>query len=142
MNGYQKKTATGFTLVELLAVLTLTAILSGVAVSRSFSSSAFELQGSRAQLFSAFRAAQQLAMVQTDVIRFSTAGDQLNIFRSGVALSSLNGMSLPISLSQNQSVSSASFDFDRLGRTRAANILLSQDGVAVSITVTGAGHIE
>lgn len=140
ISGY--RAAAGFTLIELVAVLVLTAILSGVAISRTFSNSAFELQATRGLVVSTLRTAQQLAMNQTDSVRFSTSGNQLNILRSGAALDSFNGLSLPIVLPSSQSITAASFDFDRLGRTSASSLLLSQESMTVTITVSEAGHVE
>lgn len=140
----------GFTLVELLAVIILMAVLGTIVTSRLSSPSVFELQSSRDQLVATFRSAQQLAMVQTDPIRFSTQGNQLQIIqdvnRDGTfSLAenvTIDGVQYPLMLSGGQTLSGVDIDFDRLGRCAMSFIRLSKGSISVDVTVSSMGHIE
>ena len=143
-------TAKGFTLVELLAVIVLIGVLGAIVTSRLSSPSVFELQSSRDQLVAAFRSAQQLAMVQTDPVRFSTRDNQLQIIQdsnrdgvfSQVENITFDGIQYPLALDSNQVISAVDIDFDRLGRSASSAINLSQGSISVNVVVSSMGHIE
>lgn len=142
--------AQGFTLIELVAVLILVAIMAASVGSRLVSQSTFTLMASRDLLVSAFSSAQQLAMARNLPVRFSTRFNQLNILidtnndgsfadESSVRI---DGVQYPIALNTGQSISSLDFDFNRLGRSDAGSITLSEGASNVIVSVSSVGNIQ
>lgn len=141
----------GFTLLELITVLALVGILSATVSYGVLPSASFQMQASRDQVVTAFFSAQQHAMAQTSTVRLSLSSpNQIDIredsdndgsFTDESSLR-LGGVQYPISLLPNQSLTAATFDFDRLGRTSANTLTLSQSGNSVSITVGATGYIN
>lgn len=141
----------GFTLLELIAVLALVGILATTVTTGLLPSASFQLQSSRDQVVTAFFSAQQRAMAQTNAVRLSISGtNQIDIREdtdsdgsfADESSSRLGGVQYPINLLANQSLTNANFDFDRLGRTGAANLTLSQSGSSVTIAVTSTGFVN
>ena len=128
----------GFSLPELIAVLVIVAALGATAVARFSNNTAFELQSSRDQIVSVFITAQQLAMVRSETIQFSTVGNQITILQDGTNVQA-DGISFPQPLGSGQSITSAIFDFNRLGQTQAATLVLTKgsDSVAIAVATTG-----
>lgn len=144
----------GFTFVELVAVLVLIGILGASTVSVLIPSDTYQLQSSRDQVLAAFFSAQQRAMVQADPVQLSISSPsgtpQLDIRQdtnrngsfSDESSLRIGGTQYPVDLLPNQSLSSASFDFDRFGKTSAASLSLGQNGDTVTIEVSAAGFIQ
>jgi len=145
-----KRRSGGFSLLELIAVMVLIGILGSTAVTQIIPSASMQLQSSRDRVLSGLFAAQQLALVQDDAVRFVVSGgNQINILRDTDGDSSFSdesgayvgGTQYPITLLPNQSFASgATIDFDSLGQTSGAALNLSQDGGSVAITVTATGY--
>lgn len=141
----------GFTLVELVAVLVLIGILGATVTSAMLPSATFQLQSSRDQVVTAFFAAQQRAMAQTRPVRLSlVAPNQIDIREDSDGDGSfadetsktLGGIRYPVTLLPNQSIDAADFDFNRLGKTSAGVLNLSQSGAAVAINISANGYIN
>lgn len=114
-------------------------------------SATFQLQASRDQVITAFFAAQQRAMAQSQAIQFSiNSPNQIDIREdtdgdgdfSDESSITAGGVRYPISLLPNQSITSANFIFDRFGKTSAATLTLSQSGGSVTIQVSSTGYIR
>lgn len=137
----------GFTMVELIAVIVVIAAISVTVTQRLIPASTYQLQAARDQLVTAFVAAQQRAMVRSAAVRITTSGSQVNILEDtdsdGIPDASiiLAGQSYPLSLQASANVSSASFDFDRLGHTTAGVIVVSVGAANVNVNVTATGYI-
>ncbi len=138
----------GFSLVELITVIVLLAIIGGVYAARTVSQTSFQLQAGRDQLISAFFMAQQAALHQSAPVRLSTGSTWVDIrqdrntdgiFAADESLQR-GGSRYPQSLPNGIQVSNHSFDFDRLGHTQAAVIVLSKGGASAQITVSATGY--
>lgn len=143
----------GFSLIELIAVLLIIGILAATGVASLLPSATFQMQSSRDQVVTAFFAAQQRAMTQTAPVRFSVIAaspNQLDIREdtdgdgdfSDESSLTFNGISYPVALLPNQSLTASNFDFDRLGRTSAQTLTLTQGADTVAITISANGYIN
>ncbi len=141
----------GFTLLELVAVMIIAAILAASAASKLFSNAPLELMATRDKVVAAFSSAQQLAMAQAVPVRFSTSSGRIDIRQdtntddvfSASESVSIDGVQYPLPISTSQTMSAESFDFlNRLGRTSAGTITLSQDTSSVTISITTSGFIQ
>ncbi len=131
-------------------MLILIAILGVTVTTRALPSDTFQLQASRDRLVTAFFAAQQRAMAQTDPVRLTiSAPNQIDIrqdtdgdgdFADESSLR-VGGTSYPVILLANQSLSASVFDFDRLGHTTPATLTLTQSGKTINIGVSATGFI-
>lgn len=131
----------GFSLVELIAVMLIVGILSVSAISKISPSTTMQLQSSRDTLVAAFRSAQQLAMVRQSVITLDTTSSTVEIYIDG-ANASVGGVQYPITLIPGQTLTPASFTFDRLGHTNAATLVLSQKGDVVTVAIDKSGYVR
>ncbi|MFL0808807.1 MAG: type II secretion system GspH family protein [Agarilytica sp.] len=144
----------GFTFIELVAVLVLVGILGASTVSVLIPSSTYQLQSSRDQVLAAFFSAQQRAMVQADPVQFSITAvggrPRLDIREDTNGNSSfsddaslrIGGTQYPLDLLPNQTLTPATFDFDRLGKTTANTLSLAQSGNNVNIQISTTGFIQ
>lgn len=140
----------GFSLVELVAVMVIVGIVAAVGSSRIASQQGFQLQGGRDVMVSALFVAQQKAMSQTAPVQLTTAGSQVDIRLdsngdgSFSAAESINiaGQQYPITLPGNVSASSSTIQYDRLGRTAATSMTVSSASasVVIQISATGFAH--
>lgn len=134
----------GFTLVELIAVLTLVGVLSVVLMSRMSGFSASHVQASRDDVIAAFFFAQQLAMSENNVQVLVTA-NAIDVQRNNVSMrlgSDFYPLTMPSDITLTSS--SAQFVYDKLGRTSAGNIQVqTTDGrysSQVQLEATGYAH--
>lgn len=135
------RAAAGFTLVELVAVLILTAILGVVALPRMVQQSAFDSRGFADSTRAAVQHARRVAIAQRRTACASFDGVTLGFTQSSnfggacdLPLADPAG-SAPLSVRPpagiQLTVSPAAFSFDPLGRPSAA----------VTLTISGAGSL-
>lgn len=134
---------TGFTLLELIAVLVITGILA-VSVSLRFSATDVDLQAAKSDLLAALIFAREIAMARSDGsanVVVVTTSNSIDVQVNGVSISS-SYQSYPLSLPSNVSLSSGigSLAFNRLGEAAEHLFTLTQGSFSESITVSGVGY--
>lgn len=134
----------GFTLLELIAVITLLGVLSVVLFSRINAVGASRVQASRDDVITAFFFAQQLAMSRSN-IQVIVSATAIDVRENGVSVkpdSNFYPLNMPTGISLNSSPSN--FAYDKLGRTSAGLIQIqTSDGtysVNVNLESTGYAH--
>ncbi len=137
----------GFTLVELIAVTIIIAVIAGATVTHMAPSVTFQLQTGRDTLVAALFHAQQRALAQNDSVRLTTSGGTIDIrqdtddnstFESDESIR-VGGTQYPITLEDNVSITSHTFDYDKLGETTGTTITISMSSSSVVVTVTDTG---
>lgn len=143
-----EKRTRGFSLVELVTVLIIIGVLAASSTSLFIPSTTFQMQAARDQIVAALAAAQQRAMSRANAIQVNTSGNQIDVredtdgdgnFATSASVS-MGGVQYPLTLLANQTVSNASFTFNRLGETNGGTLTLSQSGASVAIEVTDSGY--
>jgi len=138
----------GFTLIELIMVIVILSVLSISAGSKFFDTATAQVQSGRDDVVAAFFSAQQLAMVRSDDVRLITSTTQvdirLDVDDNGVFSASesvlLAGTQYPITLPFGVSLATATFDYDRLGRTSAASLGITKGSASATISVSDSGY--
>jgi MSHA pilin protein MshC len=137
----------GFTLIELIAVLVILGILSVAAVGKFLSPDVYALQAARDQTLLCIHSAQQLAMTQSRTVRVLLSGTTLDVrkdanndgvFASGESVV-LGAVSYPITLVQGVTISANTLNFNSLGEVSASTVTLTQQARTLTITVSATG---
>jgi len=117
------------------------AVLSVGVVTRVLPSNTSQLQASRDSIVAAFQSAQLLAMSRQHDVSLSIASNTVAITLDGNPVS-IGGVQYPLALIPGQSLTSATFSYNRLGYTQARDIQLSQNGNVVKISIDGSGYVR
>ena len=128
----------GYTLIELLAVIILIAALTVSISSRFQKNSSFQALATRDDIVAGLFYAQQIAMARDSAanpVQFVASGTTIDVREGG---SSVGGI-YPLQLPAGFSVTAATLDYDKLGRTTAATLLLGDGDNSIQINVSGAG---
>jgi MSHA pilin protein MshC len=135
---------TGFTLLELIAVITLLGVLSVVLFSRINAVGASRVQASRDDVIAALFFAQQLAMSRSN-IQVNVSASTIDVRENGTSVT-LDSSFYPLNMPSGISLTSSdpTFNYDKLGRTSAGSIQVqSSDGaysVQINIEASGYAH--
>jgi MSHA pilin protein MshC len=153
--GLRRSRAAGFTMVELVIVMTLMAILTAVGMSRFADREPFAVQAAADQIVSSLRIAQATALAQRQniFVAISASPVVLAVCLDAACTQPLNapgGDAVWLSDAQNLSLSSAvSFNFDGGGAPSFASTLSftvrSADGAVVSPAIVieaVSGHVH
>jgi len=138
----------GFTLIELITVLVLMSVLGAYALPRLTDTGQQQVQSGRDDVVAALFSAQQLAMVRSSGVRLITSATQVDIRldanNNGIFLPAesllIAGTQYPVDLPFGVTLSAATFDYDRLGRTSAANLTIAKGSASATITVSDSGY--
>ncbi len=81
-------------------------------------------------------------MAQTNPVSLVLSSpNTVDVRQSGSSIRA-GGVQYPITLLPNQTLSASTIAFDRLGRTSAVDLTLSQNGDSVTISVSPTGYIN
>lgn len=135
----------GFSLVELIAVIIVLSVIGFSIGPRFTSTDTSRVQTSRDDVIAALFFAQQVAMARasnSNTVRFLFSSSQVSVEENGTPLNN-GGVIYPLSLPANVSLSSTRsgpYDFDKLGRTRAAVLTLSSGSSSAQIQLSASGY--
>jgi MSHA pilin protein MshC len=132
----------GFSLVELIAVLIIASIIF-IYIGDNSGQRGLELQSTRDDVIAGLFYAQQIAMARqnnSNPVRFVSDGiSTVDIQESGA---SVNGDGYPLTLPVGFTLSSATLNYDKLGRTTPTTLTLSGSGSSVNITIESSGYVH
>ncbi len=140
--NYPRNKDRGFTLLELVVVITLLGVMSVVLFSRINAVGASRVQASRDDVIAALFFAQQLAMSRSN-IQVSVSAGAIDVRENGVSVkldSSFYPLNMPTGISLTPT--SPTYSYDKLGRTSAGSIQVqTADGVySASVTIEASGY--
>lgn len=132
--------ASGFTLVELIALLVVVGVLSVTLVVRINNVGSSVVQTSRDDIIAALFFAQQTAMAR-DNIQLSITATTINVTENGNPIR-IHSDAYPLTLPSGVSVTSTrpTYAYDKLGKTTPGGITVSRDDVSATITVEASGY--
>lgn len=144
----KKKLGTGFTLVELIAVMVVVGVIAAVAASRLMPHTILQVQAGRDLLTTALFSAQQKAMAQLAPVRVIVSGSTVDVrvdsnrdgnFAANESIT-VGGIRYPLDVSGGITFSSHVLNYDHLGHTSPTVIAVSNNGQSVDVTVTATGY--
>lgn len=129
----------GFTLIELVAILVLLGILSVAVLPRLMNSDAFDIRVSEDQIKSSIATAQQLALSGAGTVVCQVNTNSISVTVDGTPVT-FGGVTYPLNMPGSILLSTHTFNFDKLGRTSAATIVVSQGGDSGQVNVEASGY--
>lgn len=149
MKRYLGGNSSGFSLIELVAVMVIVSVLATVAVVRIMPSAVHEIQAAKDQLASALAYAQQRALYTPHTVRVILSGNQIDIREDLNDDSSYSeaerirhgAVQYPLSLVNQVQVSSHILDYDTLGEiTAPVSVTLSKGSRSVTLSISLSGY--
>lgn len=138
-----QKRASGFSLVELIAVLVIVGILALTLAGQFSAGSMVQLQASRDSLVAALFAAQQRAMAQVNDVRVRTVGTSVDVQQlNGGTWQSVRVGNVQYPLTLSSTVSIHTLTYNRLGQTQEVTIDLDQGESSASVRVSTSGFSQ
>ncbi len=136
--------SSGFTLIELIAVIILLGVISVVALPRFYNTDTAAVQSARDQALSALFTAQQIAMARAGngtTIQVDVDSTSLNVTENGTSVTATGG-TYPLVLPEGVTVTAGTgtYIFDKLGRTDAGQIVLTRGSTSATLRVEASGY--
>gem|GEM_PF-3032086 len=131
-------------MIELVAVIVIISIITA-SIAFKPQSSALELQASRDNIISIFKAAQNLAMSQNRRVSFKTQGNTVLVLidtnndNTPDSNADIIGESFPQQV--NGSLNTVELTFNKLGYTQASLVTVSSDALSVDINISATGYV-
>ncbi len=133
----------GFSLIELMAVMVITGILSATAFVK-FSPSDIDLQTAKSDLLAALVYARETAMARSDGlsnISVVLSSSSIDVRINNASVDSVS-QQYPLSLKSSVSITggTGTLSFNRLGETSEHSITLTQGASSDVVTISGVGY--
>lgn len=122
----------GFTLIELIVVISLVGILAAFAIPRFFAADGFSTSTAQNELVSTARYAQQLGMNQAQSVRLVINNSDYGVQLGNAWISSPSGDDYPLPFPRGVTSTAQALAYNRLGDTGL--------GVTATITLRGGGE--
>ncbi|WP_193744955.1 Tfp pilus assembly protein FimT/FimU [Marinimicrobium sp. LS-A18] len=141
---YNGRKSSGFSLIELIAVIILLGIISVVALPRFYNTDAAAIQSARDQVLSALFTAQQLAMARastSNTIQVNVVTSGLNVTENGTPVAATGG-TYPLTLPEGVTITTGTgtYSFDKLGRTDPGQIVMTRGSTSATVRVEASGY--
>lgn len=129
-----KKTAQGFTLIELVTVMILVGVISVVVIARIDSAGTAPVQSGRDDLIAALFFAQQQAMMRSNVTLVLTSST-ISVNENNTPIKVSTDF-YPLKVPVGVSLPVLTLSYDKLGRTNKTQIVLTGSGNSSGVTAT------
>ncbi|MCB1667848.1 MAG: type II secretion system protein [Porticoccaceae bacterium] len=129
----------GFTLIELIAVILILSVLTAGVASQFSNTSQFQAMTTRDDIVAGLFYAQQIALARAatdNTVAFVSSGNSIDVLEDGTTV---NGI-YPLTLPGGFTLTSATLNYDKLGRTTATALTLSDGSSSVVIQVSASGY--
>lgn len=130
----------GFSLIELITVIVIASIVF-VFIGANSGQRGLELQTTRDDIIAGLFYAQQVAMARDSAanpVQFISDGTSfIDVQENGASIAS---DTYPLTLPATASLSAATIDYDKLGRTTFNTLTLNGSGASVNITIESSGY--
>ena len=138
----QLKTArqSGFTLIELVAVILILSVITAVTTSQFSNSSQFQAMTTRDDIVAGLFYAQQIAQARasaTNTVQFVSTGTSIDVREAGASIN--NGI-YPLALPGGFTLTTATLSYDKLGQTTATTLTLTDGDSSATIAVSASGY--
>lgn len=136
--------STGFSLVELIAVIVVLGVISFVALPRFANTDAAAVQSARDQALSAFFTAQQLAMSrggQDNPVALVVSAGQIDVTEGGASVNQA-GANFPFNLPEGVRITAGvgRYDYDKLGRTQPGEVTFAKGSTSATLVLEASGY--
>lgn len=128
--------------MELLTVVLILGVLSVGLSGRFSSSSSFQTMATRDDIVAGLFYAQQIAMARDSAsnnVQFVSTANSFDILEAGTSIG--NGI-YPVTLPSGFSLTAVTLNYDKLGRTSATTLTLSDGSSSATINVSETGYAE
>lgn len=140
----KKHGQSGFTIIELVAVIVIVGVLAVGASSFSQNSGLQQLYANKRDVQMALQNAQHLAMAKAGpgrLIEFVSLGTSIDVRDSGNSVV-VGAIQYPLALSQGHQLSAATLSFNKLGQTQATTLSLQGSAETISLQVEATGIVN
>ncbi len=144
LSNQLEKRQRGFSLIELIAVIIVLGVISFVVLPRFTSTDVAAVQSARDQVLGALFTAQQLAMARAsddNTLRVIIDADSLNVTENGTSVNQA-GANFPLALPSGVTITAGTgtYDYDKLGRTSSAQIVLARGSTSATVNLEASGY--
>ena len=138
----QLKTArqSGFTLIELVAVILILSVITAVTTSQFSNSSQFQAMTTRDDIVAGLFYAQQIAQARasaTNTVQFVSTGTSIDVREAGASIN--NGI-YPLALPGGFTLTNVTLGYSKLGQTTATTLTLTDGDSSATITISASGY--
>jgi len=140
----KKHGQSGFTIIELVAVIVIVGVLAVGATSFSQNSGLQQLYANKRDVQMALQNAQHLAMAKAGPsrsIEFVSLGSTIDVRDGGTSVV-VGSVQYPLALTPGHQLSTATLSFNKLGQTQATTLTLQGSAETISLQIEATGIVN